>query len=82
MWSNKSQNLQYVIISIQLSNSEDYKGGDLIVSDVVSSRERGNCIIFDSGVEHEVTLLKKGIRYSVIIWLTSATLRRDAKTII
>ena len=69
-------------ISIQLSNSEDYKGGDLIVSDVVSSRERGNCIIFDSGVEHEVTLLKKGIRYSVIIWLTSATLRRDAKTII
>ena len=69
-------------ISIQLSNPEDYKGGDLIVKDVISSRERGNCIIFDSGVEHEVTLIKKGIRYSVIIWLNSETLRRDIKTII
>ena len=68
-------------ISIQLSNPEDYKGGDLIVKDVISSRERGNCIIFDSGVEHEVTLLKKGIRYSVIIWLDRETMSQN-KTLI
>ena len=68
-------------ISIQLSNPEDYKGGDLIVKDVISSRERGNCIIFDSGVEHEVTLLKKGIRYVVVIWLDNETIHQN-KTII
>ena len=79
-----NDNYQYRLktIVIQLSNPEDYKGGDLIVGDVVSTRERGNCIIFDSGCEHEVTLLEKGNRYSVVIWLTSATLRRDTKTII
>jgi len=76
------QSYRLKTIVIQLSNPEDYKGGDLIVKDVISSRERGNCIIFDSGVEHEVTLIKKGIRYSVIIWLNSETLRRDIKTII
>ena len=69
-------------IVIQLSNPEDYKGGDLIVGDVVSTRERGNCIIFDSGCEHEVTLLEKGNRYSVVIWLNSETLLTNTKTII
>ena len=68
-------------IVIQLSNPEDYKGGDLIVSDVISSRERGNSIIFDSGVEHEVTLIEKGTRYTVIIWLDDETISQN-KTLI
>jgi len=61
-------------VSIQLSNEKDYKGGDLLLHEAAKPtktfRNRGTAIFFPSYVLHEVTPVTKGIRYSLVIWVT------------
>jgi PKHD-type hydroxylase len=54
--------------SIQLSDSEDYEGGDLefFQLDIPYNRRIGSIIIYPAFFPHRVTKITKGIRYSLV----------------
>ena len=60
--------------SIQLSDPDSYKGGDLILhcdtTPVTAPKEIGSIIIFPSFTLHEVTPVTEGTRYSLVGWVT------------
>jgi len=59
--------------SLQLSEPEDYEGGELEVyngSLVPAPRERGSVIAFPSYALHRVTSVTRGTRKSLVIWMT------------
>lgn len=51
---------------IQLSDSNEYEGGDLVVGDYTCSRQLGDCIIFPACLHHAVKNIVSGTRYSLI----------------
>ena len=61
-------------ISIQLTNPEEYEGGELYLYDndkgTVMDKEQGTLIIFPSYVLHEVMPVTKGERNSLVTWVT------------
>jgi PKHD-type hydroxylase len=60
--------------TLQLSDPEDYEGGDLNLhigpEATVMKKEQGYCIVFPSYTLHEVTPVTKGTRYSLVCWIT------------
>lgn len=64
---------RYKTLIIQLSDETDYDGGELCIfhkdETIVSSKEIGNVIMFDSSIEHSANKIKDGIRYSMVLWL-------------
>ena len=60
-------------ISIQLSSSADYDGGDLelLYGNVPQKldRSRGAFIIFPSFMLHRVTPVTRGVRWSLVAWI-------------
>jgi PKHD-type hydroxylase len=63
-------NNRVLSVTVQLSKSSDYKGGDLIFDYDKQPMERvqGTVVIFPSYVYHEVTPVTKGKRYSLVQW--------------
>jgi len=61
-------------LSVQLSEPEDYEGGSLLlhvgVDPIEAPKNRGTAIFFPSYSLHEVTPVTKGIRYSLVAWIT------------
>jgi PKHD-type hydroxylase len=61
-------------ISIQLSEPEDYEGGKVLLhvgeDPIEVPKNRGTAIFFPSYTLHEVTPVTKGIRYSLVAWIT------------
>jgi PKHD-type hydroxylase len=61
-------------ISIQLTDPEEYEGGELKLHDgeeeTIMSKEQGTLIIFPSYVLHEVMPVTKGERNSLVTWVT------------
>ena len=61
------------MITIQLSDSNDYKGGDLqfIHTEEHKSkiRQKGDIIIFPSYVWHRVTPITEGKRHALVGWI-------------
>ena len=61
-------------ISIQLTNPEEYEGGELYLyqdeKEVVMEKTQGTLIIFPSYVLHEVMPVTKGERNSLVTWVT------------
>lgn len=61
-------------LTIQLSDPNSYKGGDLLLHDGPNPRlcpkEQGKLILFPSYVLHEVKPVTKGERYSLVAWIT------------
>ena len=62
-------------LTVQLSDEDDYEGGDLILNDNKEesrsykvSRGKGSVIVFDSRTLHQVTPVTKGVRYSLVKW--------------
>jgi len=60
--------------TIQLSDPEDYSGGELQFLDdgnhtFFAPKERGTIIIFDSRLRHRVRKVKSGSRKSVVGWI-------------
>ena len=60
-------------ISVQLSDPQDYEGGDLefdISTEITKAgRERGMAIAFPSFARHRVAPVTKGARYSLVAWI-------------
>ena len=61
-------------ISIQLTNPEEYEGGELYLYDgdegTLMDKAQGTLIIFPSYVLHEVMPVTKGERNSLVTWVT------------
>lgn len=51
---------------IQMSDSDEYEGGDLIVGDYYCTRAKGSAIFFPASLVHQVTRIVSGNRYSLI----------------
>lgn len=66
-------------LSLQLSNPDEYEGGDLQVTfgaePTTLSRERGVINFFPSYTLHRVTPVTKGVRYSLVCWVTGPKFR-------
>lgn len=59
-------------VSIQLSDSADYEGGDLLLKNshtpYVASRVKGDAVVFPAFLLHGVTPVTRGIRRSLVAW--------------
>ena len=67
-------------MSIQLSPTWDYTGGELRIKDWhnrthIVSKEIGNVIVFDSRAAHTVTPIVGGERYAIVAWANGPELR-------
>jgi predicted 2-oxoglutarate/Fe(II)-dependent dioxygenase YbiX len=63
----------YKTIIIQLSDDDEYTGGELCVflnkNKFVASKKIGNVIIFNSSLEHCANKIEKGTRHSMVLFL-------------
>ena len=65
-----------ISLSLQLSDSNDYTGGDFEINgELIPHRDKGDLIMFPSIMPHQVLPIKTGIRKSIVIWLTGPKLR-------
>jgi PKHD-type hydroxylase len=64
-------------IVVQLSKSEDYEGGELLLAgqENVGFVERGDVIVFPSFLRHKVTPVLAGVRYSLVAWVQGPRFR-------
>ena len=57
---------------IQLTDPSEYEGGELQIAGAEipeNFKERGSVIVFPSYMEHRVTPVTKGTRYSLVSWI-------------
>jgi predicted 2-oxoglutarate/Fe(II)-dependent dioxygenase YbiX len=77
---------RYKTLIIQLSNETDYDGGELCIfqneKTIISSKEIGNTIMFDSSLEHCANKIKEGTRYSMVCWLSIDNFELKNKSLI
>lgn len=67
----------YRTMIIQLSDSDEYIGGDLIINGIFAARDIGSIILFDSGKFHEVTEILDGSRYVLGAWLYQENFKKN-----
>jgi len=81
--SNRNRKLSFIL---NLSEPSDYQGGHLEFDfknqggkgrfeKMTVAREKGSCIIFPSFMFHRVRPVKKGTRYSLVVWVTGPNWR-------
>ena len=60
-------------ITLQLSQPEDYEGGDLVLDtaagDLVADRTQGTLIMFPSFIKHGVDTVTSGTRRALVAWI-------------
>lgn len=68
-----SINHRKISITIQLSNSDEYEGGDFEIwtggEFKKLPRKKGSAILFPSFLMHRVTPITKGVRKSLVLWV-------------
>jgi PKHD-type hydroxylase len=65
-------------ISILLSDPSDFEGGELQFKNLEDYKvltKRGSIIVFPSFIEHRVTPVTKGVRYSAVTWASGPAFR-------
>jgi PKHD-type hydroxylase len=73
--NNQNFNTRKISVSLQLSSSEEYEGGDLYFSDGKKieldpiAKTKGTVILFPSFVLHKVSPVTKGVRKSLVSWI-------------
>ena len=75
---NGRTSLRKLSVVIQLSDPNEYEGGDLQIQTegrITADRVQGNMVIFPSYMQHRVTPVTKGERYSLVIWISGPPLR-------
>jgi len=66
------QNQRKISVTVQLSDSSEYEGGDLefnLGHQLRAPRGKGNVVIFPSFYLHRVTPVTKGTRKSFVLWV-------------
>lgn len=71
--NHKCELVRKLSFVLQLSNPEDYEGGNLQLLDeelkpYIAPRQRGTLILFDSRTQHRVLKVTKGLRKSIVGW--------------
>lgn len=69
--------IRKISFSLQLTDSNDYTGGDLQFHNnnytkegvITAPREKGSLIIFDSRLSHRVTRVREGTREALVGWV-------------
>jgi PKHD-type hydroxylase len=60
-------------VSIQLSDPEEYEGGELNFfinrNEIKAPKTKGTVVIFPSFFMHKVSMVTKGVRKSLVIWV-------------
>lgn len=73
---NSNMSTRKISVSIQLTDENDYEGGDLEIMTcrevVKAPREKGTIILFPSYFVHRVTNVTKGQRQSLVLWIHGA----------
>ena len=72
--NEKTELIRKLSIVVQLSNPEDYEGGNLqIMNDegktYFAPRKKGTIILFDSRAQHRVLKVTGGVRKSIVGWV-------------
>jgi|DEB0MinimDraft_6_1074348.scaffolds.fasta_scaffold06453_6 PKHD-type hydroxylase len=66
-------------IVVQLSNSDDYDGGELCLyvteNGIPMTKKKGSVILFPSFMLHGVRPVTRGTRYSLVAWITGPSFR-------
>jgi PKHD-type hydroxylase len=66
-------------ITVQLSDPDEYEGGDLEFmingKSVVRPREKGTAIVFPSFINHRVTEISKGTSQAIVGWVAGSRFR-------
>ena len=70
----KGECVRKLSFALQLSNPEDYRGGEVEFIDNSNKRffapkQRGTLIVFDSRTKHRVRKIKEGTRKSIVGWV-------------
>jgi PKHD-type hydroxylase len=74
-WAETEQETRKLSLTLQLSNPDDYEGGEFQFWSGNSDPEtppiqsQGSILVFDSRLWHQVTPVTKGIRYSLVSWI-------------
>lgn len=66
--------------SIQLTNENDYEGGDLIFqesngNEYTAPRKQGSIVVFPAYLRHKVTPVTSGTRFSAVGWMRGPAFR-------
>ena len=74
-----SASVRKISISIQLSDDEEYAGGDLqfrINTNIFDSpRKKGTVVVFPSFITHRVAPITRGTRFSIVAWISGRPFR-------
>ena len=74
-WGNERLYDRKLSITVQLSDGDDYEGGDFILDrqyyapDPMALRKKGTILVFPSPIKHKVTKVIKGTRKSLVAWV-------------
>ena len=71
-WAQDSGYDRKLSIIIQLADPEEYDGGDVEFKLFTTPKEfkkRGSVLVFPSYLEHQVTPVTRGTRYSLVAWV-------------
>ena len=74
--SDGDGNHRFFTISIQLSEEDSYKGGDVIANNTIKfSKKIGNTILWGSDLIHEIKAIKSGERNSIVFFTDKSNLK-------
>ena len=65
-------------VSILLNDPSEFEGGELQIKGIDSNNiltKRGSIVVFPSFIEHRVTPVTKGVRYSAVTWALGPAFR-------
>ena len=74
-WANPTSWDRKLSVTIQLSDSEEYEGGDFLLDpqyeppSAASLRKKGTILVFPSPIRHSVQKVTKGTRKSLVAWI-------------
>lgn len=80
-WLNPTQHHRKLSVTIQLSEPEEYSGGDFEIDpefgilDQKEIKRRGTVIVFPSFLRHRVTPVTSGVRRSLVAWIEGPSFR-------
>jgi PKHD-type hydroxylase len=80
-WLNPTLNHRKLSITVQLSEPQDYKGGEFEIDpeygvlDQEVVKQRGTVLIFPSFLRHRVTPVTSGVRKSLVCWVEGPKFR-------
>jgi PKHD-type hydroxylase len=70
----KNRGVRVLTIGVQLSDIDDYEGGDFLVwnkeEEISVGKTIGNTIMYSTNIPHEVKKITKGMRTSLILFAT------------